>query len=547
MKFEDLLLETGGFSRFQILILFLLCFPRINLPMHFLLHNFLAGTPSHHCAIPHQKAFENLTTEELLLISIPREPDGTFRSCEMFSQPQFYLLLNSSLQPENDSIIEDCKHGWVYDHSQFTSTIATQWDLVCEQRGLNQATATFFFIGVTVGAVIFGYLSDRYGRKTMLLVSLVCSVIFGMLSAASTSYSMLAVTRTLTGVALSGISLIILPLGMEWVDVQHRTLSGILTSIFWSIGNMLLALIAYLVRDWRWLLVAVTSPCLLSIVCLWWVPESARWLIANGKVKQAHRHLLRCARMNGMKDFTVSPEALRRMTTEKKSGESYSYISLFRTPVLRKISLCSGAVWFGVAFSYYGMSMNLTGFGLNMYLSQFVFGIIEIPAKLMMYVLVNQFGRQQSQAWTLILTGLCIGANIIIPKSFTSVRSVVAIMGKGFSESAFTTVFLYTSELYPTILRQNGMGYTSFVARLGGALAPLVFLLDSVWRSLPEVTYCGVAVCCGSVAFLLPETLNVRLPEGIEDVEKTQFSSSRVRGPLQISAPEGKPLQSHLK
>uniref|UniRef100_A0A8C3DPX0 Solute carrier family 22 member 7 n=1 Tax=Corvus moneduloides TaxID=1196302 RepID=A0A8C3DPX0_CORMO len=342
---------------------------------------------------------------------------------------------------------------------------------------------------------------------------------------------MLAITRTLTGVALSGISLIVVPLGecgggwegtclpevlrvpaecclplpgMEWVDVQHRTFTGILTSIFWSVGNMLLALAAYLVREWHWLLVAVTGPCLLSIVCLWWVPESARWLIAKGKVKQAHRHLLRCARINGRKDFDVSPEV----------DLNYSYISLFRTPVLRKISLCSGVVWFGVAFSYYGMSMNLTGFGLNIYLSQFVFGIIEIPAKMVMYVLVNRVGRRQSQAWTLILTGLCIGANIVIPK--------LAIMAKGFSEAAFTTVYLYTSELYPTILRQNGMGYTSFMARLGGALAPLVFLLDEAWRSLPEVTYCGVAVCSGAVAFLLPETLNVRLPEGIEDIEKPQ-------------------------
>ncbi|KFW72292.1 Solute carrier family 22 member 7, partial [Pygoscelis adeliae] len=529
MKFEDLLLEIGGFGRFQILILFILCLPRINLPMHFLLHNFLAATPSHHCAIPHQEAFVNLTVEEVLLISIPREPDGTFRSCEMFSQPQFHLLLNSSLQPENNSIIQHCQHGWVYDHSQFTSTISTQWDLVCEQRGLNQATATFFFIGVTLGAVVFGYLSDRFGRKAMLLLSLVCSVIFGMLSAASVSYSMLAIMRTLTGVALSGVSLIVLPLGMEWVDIQHRTFSGILTSIFWSIGNMLLAMVAYLVREWHWLLVAVTGPCLLSIVCLWWVPESARWLIANGKVKQAHRHLLRCARMNGRKEFAVSPEEDVPLTTyaqrivlqwqHKKPGGSYSYISLFRTPVLRKISLCSGAVWFGVAFSYYGMSMNLTGFGLNMYLSQFVFGVIEIPAKMIMYVVMNRAGRRQSQAWALILTGLCIGANVIIPKPFTSLRSVVAIMGKGFSEAAFTAVFLYTSELYPTVLRQNGMGYTSFVARLGGALAPLVFLLDEVWRSLPEVTYCGVAACCGSVAFLLPETLNAHLPEGIEDVE----------------------------
>uniref|UniRef100_A0A8D0FWL0 Solute carrier family 22 member 7 n=1 Tax=Strix occidentalis caurina TaxID=311401 RepID=A0A8D0FWL0_STROC len=465
MKFEDLLLEIGGFGRFQIFILFILCLPRINLPMHFLLHNFLAATPSHHCAIPHQEAFVNLTMEEVLLISIPQEPDGTYSSCEMFSQPQFHLLLNSSLQPENNSIIQHCQHGWVYDHSQFTSTISTQWDLVCEQRGLNQATATFFFIGVTMGAVIFGYLSDRFDP---------CRPLPGEVPCVPAERCLLLA-------------------GMEWVDIQHRTFSGILTSIFWSIGNMLLAMVAYLVREWHWLLVAVTGPCLLT-----------RWLVGMGLFPSFHLS-----------------QALRRMSTNKKPGQSYSYISLFRTPVLRKISLCSGAV-FGVAFSYYGMSMNLTGFGLNMYLSQFLLGIVEIPAKMIMYVLVNRVGRRQSQAWALILTGLSIGANVIIPKTFTSLRPVVAIMGKGFSEAAFTTVFLYTSELYPTILRQNGMGYTSFVARLGGALAPLVFLLDEVWRSLPEVMYCGVAVCCGSVAFLLPETLNVRLPEGIEDIEKAQ-------------------------
>uniref|UniRef100_A0A8C7E9Z4 Solute carrier family 22 member 7 n=1 Tax=Nothoprocta perdicaria TaxID=30464 RepID=A0A8C7E9Z4_NOTPE len=477
MKFEDLLLDIGGFGRFQILILFLLCFPRINLPMHFLLHNFLAATPSHHCAIPHQEAFVNFTTEELLLISIPREPDGTFRSCEMFSQPQFYLLLNSSLQPENDSIIEPCKHGWVYDHSH-----TSEWDLVCEQRGLNQATATFFFVGVTVGAVIFGYLSDRFDIFQATPLPPFPSLAF---------FRLFPLPPFPCCGALAG---------MEWVDVQHRTLSGILTSIFWSVGNMLLAMVAYLVRDWRWLLVAVTGPCLLSIV---WVPESARWLIANGKAKQAHRHLLRCARINGRKDFTISTEVRARRCRHTSFCHTLLQFSLF-----------------GVAFSYYGMSMNLTGFGLDIYLSQFVFGIIEIPAKLIMYVLVNRVGRRQSQAWTLILTGLCIGANVIIPNSL---RSVVAVMGKGFSESAFTTVFLYTSELYPTVLRQSGMGYTSFVARLGGALAPLVFLLDSVWPPLPEVTYCGVAACCGSVAFLLPETLHARLPEGVEDVEGTQF------------------------
>uniref|UniRef100_A0A8D2L7X0 Solute carrier family 22 member 7 n=1 Tax=Varanus komodoensis TaxID=61221 RepID=A0A8D2L7X0_VARKO len=297
---------------------------------------------------------------------------------------------------------------------------------------------------------------------------------------------------------------------MEWVDIQHRTLSGILTSVFWSLGNMLLALIAYLVRDWRWLLLAVTLPCAVGLVSTWWLSESARWLLANGRHKEAHRHLQRCANMNKRKEFAVV----------QASGRTYSYVTLFRTPMLRKISFCMGTVWFGAAFSYYGISMDITGFGLGMYMTQFVFGIIELPAKAIVFVTANRFGRRQSQAWSLILTGLCVGSVLFLLPGLGMLRSVVAIIGKGLSEASFTLVFLYTAELFPTVLRQNGQGYCSFMARLGGSVAPLVFLLDSLWKPLPQVMYCALAVLCGSTAFLLPETLDAELPETVEDVEK---------------------------
>ncbi|MEE6521189.1 hypothetical protein FKM82_019276, partial [Ascaphus truei] len=82
------------------------------------------------------------------------------------------------------------------------------WDLVCDRKGLNQALATFFFIGVTVGAITIGYLSDRFGRRVMLLLSFLISLVFGGLSAGSVSYPMLAVSRSLCGVGLSGLSII---------------------------------------------------------------------------------------------------------------------------------------------------------------------------------------------------------------------------------------------------------------------------------------------------------------------------------------------------
>ena len=70
------------------------------------------------------------------------------------------------------------------------------------------------------------------------------------------------------------------------------------------------------------------------------------------------------------------------------------------------------------------------------------------------------------------------------------------------------------------------MGYTAFIARLGVSIAPLIFLLEDVWQLLPAMIYCMVAIGSGLVAFLLPETLNVRLPEFIEDIEKPRYSKN---------------------
>lgn len=130
MKFEDILEEAGGFGRFQVFTLFLLCLPRLILPLHFLLHNFLAAIPPHRCAIPPQDPLANLTEEEVLLVSIPKDPEEAFSSCEMFTEPQFHLLLNSTQwKSGNVTAVQRCQQGWVYDQSQFTSTVATQVSL----------------------------------------------------------------------------------------------------------------------------------------------------------------------------------------------------------------------------------------------------------------------------------------------------------------------------------------------------------------------------------------------------------------------------------
>ncbi|KAM4693085.1 solute carrier family 22 member 7 [Discoglossus pictus] len=519
MRFEDILLEVGVFGKFQIVSLLILCLPRVILPLHFLLHIFISAVPHHHCATPTLGQSENLSREDLLLVYIPQDSDGIFSSCEMYSQPQMHLLLNRSQEAANGSEVKSCDQGWEYDHSTFISTTVTQWDLVCEKKGLNQASATFFFMGLTVGSVLCGYLSDRFGRRKILLLSFLVSTLFGVLSAFSVSYLMFSVSRFLCGVGLMGMTLISITLALEWTDVAHRTFCGTISSLSWTLGYMLLALLGYLIRDWRWLLLVVTSPCLLAVATWWWVPESARWLLTRQESTEAHRYLARCAQVNGRPDFNhkISPEALQKTVTVE--SRHYSFWDLVKTRQLRKNTLCLGIMWFGVAFSYYGISFNVTGFRLNPFITHFIFGAIEIPAKLGVYLLLDRIGRKLCQGGSLLLTGVFIGLTSLTPTGLENTRSVVAILGKGFSEAAFTTAFLFTAELYPTVLRQTGLGFCSFMTRLGSSVAPLVMLLEDVWLFLPPGIFSGMALISGCAAFFLTETSDLQLPETIQDVE----------------------------
>ncbi len=131
MKFENILTEVNGFGRFQLRTILLMIIPRMTLPFHFLLNNFIAVIPSHHCDISSLDdggVFRNLSQAERLTVSIPVLEDGTLDSCQMFAEPQYHLLLNSSNITDLPTV--PCQNGWVHDNSTFKSTLATEVSLI---------------------------------------------------------------------------------------------------------------------------------------------------------------------------------------------------------------------------------------------------------------------------------------------------------------------------------------------------------------------------------------------------------------------------------
>ncbi|KAM6970766.1 solute carrier family 22 member 6-A [Aplochiton taeniatus] len=535
MGFADLLNDVGGFGRFQWLHVTLISIPGLLMASQNLLNNFTGGVPGHHCNIPNRTSIasnlnislSNVDDRQLLRAFIPLDASGTkFSRCTRYVEAQWHLLDENgttSVVNFTEPATELCVDGWSYERTEFLDTIVSEWDLVCTLRPLKQMSQTIYMGGVLTGAIVFGGLSDKFGRKALLIWSYFQLATLGTCTALSPSYVAYCVFRFLTGMAVSGIILNAVSLKVEWIPTKSRTLVGTLSSFFFTFGQMLLAGIAHSLREWRQLQVAVCAPYFLFFLYSWWFTESARWQVLNRRSEEALKGLHRVAKING------KPEMIEKITLEvleshmhkeiQSSKMTYTAYDLLKTRVMRRISICLMFVWFSTSFAYYGLAMDLQKFGVNIYLMQIIFGSVDFPAKLFALGMLSYFGRRITQATCLIVSALLIFSNIFVPIDMHTTRTALACIGKGFTSASFTCVYLFTGELYPTVIRQTGMGFASTMSRIGSMAAPAVLILDEVLPSLPSLVYGGAAVVAGVFACFLPETLDIPLPDTIEDVE----------------------------
>ncbi|XP_020788518.1 solute carrier family 22 member 13 [Boleophthalmus pectinirostris] len=533
MNFDQILAAVGGFGKYQKILYIWICLPNVLLAFHMMVSIFTGATPPHLCRDSLDPVARNGTFDYTPLILNSSED-----SCSWSER---------SLQ-DNRSAPLRCVHGWVYSNETFQSTTVTEWDLVCENARLNSIGSSIYMFGLLVGSVVFGSLADRYGRRLILLLSIALQTVFGVAVAFAPNFTVYVMLRFVVGATISGVIINAFVLGTEWTCTKRRMLAGITTDYAFGLGYMMIAGIAYLIRDWRKLQLAISAPGFLLIFYIWVLPQSARWLLANNRKDEAIALLRKAALVNGRE----LPPTLQVEKCEVGGGSKHRHtaLDLVRTPKMRKRALILFYIWFVNVLVYYGLSLGVSRLGTNLYLTQFVFGLVEIPARsIVLFVL--PFSRRFSQSGFLAVGGLACLFMLAVPADQSNMLTGLAMVGKFGITASFAVVYVYTAEIFPTVLRQTGIGVSSMFARMGGVLAPIINMIHSHSPTTPLVIF-GTAPVLGAVlALMLPETADKPLPDTVEDVEnwntRTPADIEKLKVPADMCELTDKTGEHHLR
>ncbi|KAM3858637.1 LOW QUALITY PROTEIN: solute carrier family 22 member 6-B-like [Diretmus argenteus] len=503
MNFDELLSAVGGFGKYQKTLYVWICLPQILLAFHMMVSIFTGAAPPHHC----RENRGNLSSSS---------PGGTLSlNLSLPDSSCFSTEEGDALPRVNRTERVPCSGGWVYSTETFHSTTVTEWDLVCEKAWFNSLASSVYMFGLLMGSVVFGAMADRYGRRFVLLLSLALQAVFGVAVAFAPNFPVYVILRFVVGATISGVIINAFVLGTEWTCTQRRMLAGIITDYAFGLGYMLLAGIAYLIRDWRKLQLAISAPTFLLIFYIWVLPHSARWLLANDRREEAIVLLRKAALVNGQ----VLPPTLQVEMCRMASGvkQSYSALDLVRTPQMRKRTLILVYIWFVNVLVYYGLSLGVSRLA-DLYLTQFVFGLVEIPARSLALLLLP-CSRRISQSVFLAVGGLACLLMLAVPADYPNFLSGLAMAGKFGITASFAVIYIYTAEIFPTVLRQTGMGVSSMFARMGGVLAPVINMLYSQSHVTPLVIFGTSPLLGAALALALPETAGRPLPDNVEEAE----------------------------
>lgn len=292
---------------------------------------------------------------------------------------------------------------------------------------------------------------------------------------------------------------------------------------FFSAGYILIAVFAYFIHDWRWLQAAITISGLLFLLYWWFIPESTRWLLSNNRRAEAIKQIQIVAKANRL---TVPQEILDKLETEAQAkGDNFiekkpSLLSLFKSPNLRNKSLLIFFNWFIISGAYYGLSWSTNMLGGNDHLNFVISGAVEFPAGYFLILTLNRWGRKKILSGSMMFGGTMLLLSVIIPEHQNWLFIGLTMLGKMSITASYGTIYLFSVEQFPTVVRNVALGAASMSARIGGVTAPYLIYSSQFWKPAPFLIFGVTAFIGGILSTFLPETYNTQLPETLADGER---------------------------
>lgn len=370
--------------------------------------------------------------------------------------------------------------GWMFDAmdqgmvSGVMAAIGKDWALSTGQIGLLGSVG---MLGMILGAALSGMAADKWGRRSVIMWTLVIYGVSSILSGFAVDFTMLLILRFLTGFGLGGELPAASTLVSEYSPTKIRGRNVILLESFWAWGWIIAAFVAYMlipVYGWRVAFFVGGVPALFAAVFRMAVPESPRYLQSVGKINEAE-------------DLVMKMESQANITSQSKSDEiekstdnniKASFFDLWSKKYIRS-TVVLWVIWFGINFGYYGFVLwtptllVAKGFALT---KSFEFTLIMCLAQLPGYFsaafLVERLGRKKVLA--IYFAGTALSAWL-----FGHAGSVEQILMFGsllyfFSLGSWGCVYAYTPEVYPTLFRATGSGWAAAFGRIGAFIAPFI-------------------------------------------------------------------------
>uniref|UniRef100_A0A146LK24 Organic cation transporter protein n=2 Tax=Lygus hesperus TaxID=30085 RepID=A0A146LK24_LYGHE len=499
---------VGDFGRWQLLITFILSMVNFPCTFHIFAPTFLAGTTPFWCARPQRLI--NLTAQEW--INLSHVYDGKeYDRCRIKDLDYEHASMADLIRLSEEVVSSTKCKQWEYDETEYGRTIISEWDLVCDRTSMVNFAEMAFLAGVAVGGLASGFISDRFGRKRTLMMSIMATIVIGMAVAFSPCYWVYVLTRCFLGffsvsIVLCGFVLCIELVGGKWV-----TISGVSYLFTIPLGYITIAGISYWIKGWRELQITITLTAVVFPLLSWLFKESPRWLITMKDGDRALQVMREIAEFN-KKD--LPPNADKLVKQAIMDGDNHAPAvglkDLFNTPEIRKVSFVMYSIWFTVYFVYYGLVLNVSKWGGNVYADSVISAAVELPAIGLSILILLKMGRRLPLCIATVLAGVACLLTIFVKSDGGGDDGwkflTLATFARFCISSSNVVMPVFTAEKFPTAMRNLGVGSSNAPAGIALLSIPYLWNIASMLKVDPMAILGVCSILGGLSVLILPES-----------------------------------------